>query len=71
MSEIGKMLIVTGGVLLLAGLFVVLAGKFPNAGRLPGDIMIKKENFSFYFPFTTCLIISVVLSIVSMIWFRK
>lgn len=71
MGEIGKMLMIMGVVLVLAGLLLVLFGKLPNAGKLPGDILIKKENFSFYFPFTTCLIISIILSIISMLWFRK
>ncbi len=71
MGELGKMLIVVGVVVIIAGLVLMLVGKIPNAGKLPGDIMIKKENFSFYFPLTTCLLVSLILSLISWIWFRK
>ena len=60
-----------GLILLAAGLIVSFALKLPNwLGRLPGDITFKRGNFSFYFPLSTCLLISALLSFI--IWlFRK
>lgn len=71
MTEMGKMLITIGVVMVIAGLVLFLVGKIPHAGKLPGDIVIKKENFSFYFPLTTCLLLSLILSLISFLWFRK
>ena len=62
---LGRMLIVLGLVLLAAGVVVTLAGRLPIPfGRLPGDIRIQGKNSSFYFPLTTCLILSVAASLV-------
>ena len=62
---LGRMLIVVGLVLLAAGIVVTVAGRLPIPfGRLPGDIRIQGKNSSFYFPLTTCLIISAVASLV-------
>nr|WP_176483682.1 MULTISPECIES: DUF2905 domain-containing protein [Bacillus] len=58
MIELPKMLMVIGGVLLLIGLL------WQVIGRIPGDIVMKKGNFTFYFPIVTSIIISVVLSLV-------
>ncbi len=60
----GKILIFFGLILILLGLIFSFAGKIPYLGRLPGDILIKKENFTFYFPLGTCILISVILSVV-------
>ena len=64
MSEMGKLLIFLGAGLILLGIFLSLAGKVPGLGKLPGDIFIKKENFTFYFPLTTSILASVFLSLV-------
>ncbi|WP_426446614.1 DUF2905 domain-containing protein [Paenibacillus sp. S-38] len=64
MSSIPKLLIAAGIVLILVGLLWALAGRFLPLGRLPGDIAIEKENVKFYFPVVTCIVISVVLSLV-------
>ncbi|MDE2222956.1 MAG: DUF2905 domain-containing protein [Candidatus Omnitrophica bacterium] len=64
MGDIGKSIIVIGVVLIVAGALITVAGKIPGVGRLPGDILIKKENFSFYFPLTTCILLSIVISLV-------
>jgi len=66
MASIGKFLIFLGlGICLLGVVFVVFSRfKLPFPGRLPGDIIIKKENFTFYFPLTTCLVISLILSVI-------
>lgn len=63
-APIGKMLVMLGGIILLAGLAVMFFDKIPILGKLPGDIHIKKDNFQFYFPITTSLLISVALSLV-------
>jgi len=66
----GKILIILGGYLLLAGLLITFAGKIPFLGRLPGDFFVQKKNFSFYFPFTTSILISLLLSLILYL-FRK
>ena len=64
MNEMAKILILFGGILIFTGLVLLLFGKIPGIGKLPGDIMIKKENFTFYFPLATSLLISLVLSLI-------
>lgn len=59
----GKLLIVIGLLLVFIGLFFVLGGKIPWIGKLPGDIRVERENFSFYFPLGTCILVSVILSL--------
>jgi hypothetical protein len=60
----GKMLIILGLILVGFGLLLVFWGRIPFLGKLPGDIVVKKDNFVFYFPLTTSIIISVVLSLI-------
>jgi uncharacterized protein HemY len=60
----GKILIFIGFLLVLIGLIFSFAGKIPYLRKLPGDIYIKRENFTFYFPITTCILISIILSII-------
>jgi hypothetical protein len=64
MPELGKTLITVGALIVLIGVLLMLFGKIPWLGKLPGDIYIKKENFSFFFPLTTCIIISVAISLI-------
>jgi hypothetical protein len=64
MPEIGKALIIFGIVLLVFGIFFSFAGRIPWLGHLPGDIYIQRGRFTFYFPITTCILISVVISLV-------
>ena len=64
MGDLGKSIITIVIVLIIVGVILTVAGKIPGAGKLPGDIFIKKENFSFYFPLTTCILLSVILSAV-------
>ncbi|MCZ8521217.1 MULTISPECIES: DUF2905 domain-containing protein [Paenibacillus] len=64
MGSIPKMLIAAGIVLILAGLLWSLAGRFLPLGKLPGDIAVEKEHVKFYFPIVTCLVVSVLLSLV-------
>lgn len=64
MTELGKILMVGGGLMFVVGVVLTLSGKIPWLGRLPGDILIQRDNFSFSFPLATCLLLSVVLSII-------
>ncbi len=64
MDSIAKILLIVGGVIVLLGLLILLASHVPFIGKLPGDIIIRKDNFTFYFPIVTFLIISIVLSII-------
>lgn len=64
MSEVGKFLVIAGVIIVLAGV-LLWAGLAPRwLGRLPGDIRIERGNSAFYFPIVTCVIISIVLSLI-------
>ena len=63
-NSLGKVLILFGLTLVMIGLIFTLGGKLSWFGRLPGDIYVQKRNFTFFFPITTSIIISVILSIV-------
>ena len=71
MSGLAKSLIVFGLVLMVAGVVLYLAGRVPGLGRLPGDIFFKKGNFSFFFPITTSLLISVIATALLNLFMRK
>ena len=60
----GRLLIAAGVLLAVVGVVLILAGKVPFLGRLPGDIVYRKGGTTFYFPLVTCLLLSLVLSIV-------
>ncbi len=70
MAALGKTLILLGIVIILIGLGLIFANKIPWLGRLPGDIYVKKENVTFYFPLATCILVSAVLSLIFWL-FRK
>ena len=61
--SLGKALIIIGVVIAGIGIILVLTPKVPWLGKLPGDILINKDNFRFYFPVTTCIIISIILTL--------
>jgi Protein of unknown function (DUF2905) len=63
-SDVGKLLIVLGLLLALAGVLLVLVGRVPWLGRLPGDIHVQRGNWTFYFPIATSLLLSIVLTLV-------
>ncbi len=70
MNGLGRVLIIMGLVLVAAGVIISIAPRIPWLGRLPGDIYIKKENFSFSFPLATCILLSLLLSLI--LWlFRR
>ncbi len=60
----GKVLILFGVILIFAGAFLLLVGKVPLLGKLPGDIHIQRKEFDFYFPFGTCIVLSLMISLV-------
>lgn len=71
MQEIGKILIIFGVVLIGIGLLLTFVNKIPFLGKLPGDIYVQKKNFTFYFPITTSILISILLSIIFWLWSRR
>ena len=71
LNPLGKILIFFGVILILIGGAILLAGKVPWIGRLPGDIFIQKKNFTFYFPLATSIIISIILTLIFSILGRR
>ncbi|MCG3112228.1 MAG: DUF2905 domain-containing protein [Candidatus Manganitrophus sp.] len=71
MADIGRILIFLGLILALLGGIVLLAGKIPGLGRLPGDILIQRRNVTFYFPIATSILISIVLSLIFWLLSRR
>jgi hypothetical protein len=61
---LGKILLIVGGIIVILGLILVFSQHIPFLGKLPGDIFIKKNGFSFYFPIVTMLIISILITII-------
>lgn len=63
-SQLAKILMIAGGLLLLAGLILFFMDRLPFGGRLPGDFVVKKKNFTFYFPLATSILLSIIISLV-------
>ncbi|HEX6970845.1 MAG TPA: DUF2905 domain-containing protein [Limnochordia bacterium] len=63
MNHLGRTLIVIGLVLVGVGLLIGLAGRVPWIGRLPGDIVVRRGNFTFYFPLATSILVSLLLTL--------
>ena len=70
-SVIGRMLITAGIIFLVIGLIFVYGPKIPFIGKLSGDFHYKGERFQFYFPFVTCIILSIILTLIINIFFRR
>ncbi len=64
LSSFGKILIFAGIVMVVVGGFLVFGNRIPYLGKLPGDITVQKKNFSFYVPVTTCIIISIIITLI-------
>ncbi|MBI1994214.1 MAG: DUF2905 domain-containing protein [Deltaproteobacteria bacterium] len=64
MTSFGKVLIFLGILLVVLGAILSAGIKIPWLGQLPGDIYIRRENFSFYFPLTSCLLLSLIITLV-------
>ena len=69
-SEFGKILIFFGLILVLMGLVFTIGGKLP-IGKLPGDIHVQRGNFHFYFPLATCILLSLILTVVLNLFLRR
>ena len=70
MGDVGRLLIVAGALLLIVGIFFTLGGRVPFLGRLPGDISLRSGNVQVFVPLVTCLLLSVVLTLVLNLLFR-
>ncbi|MCP4178609.1 MAG: DUF2905 domain-containing protein [bacterium] len=70
MKSIGMSIIFFGIILIIIGIVFLFYNRIPFIGKLPGDISFKGKNTSFYFPVTTCIIISIVLSVLLNFFFR-
>jgi hypothetical protein len=66
-QQIGKFLIIIGIIIIGIGGALLLSGKIPFIGRLPGDILVQKKNFTFYFPLATSIALSLILTL--LFWF--
>jgi multisubunit Na+/H+ antiporter MnhC subunit len=64
LTDLGKTLILLGIVLGALGALLVAAGRIPWLGRLPGDVVVRREHFTFVFPLASCLVVSAVLSLI-------
>jgi hypothetical protein len=75
MRDLGKILLGFGALMVCLGLILLaagnLSGKVPWLGRLPGDIYIQRGNWSFYFPLATCVIVSIVLTLLFSLFGRR
>ena len=70
-SDVGKVLVALGLLIALAGVVLMLVGRVPWLGRLPGDIHIERGNFSFYFPLASSIIVSIILTLLLYIVGRR
>ena len=71
MNDFSKTLIFFGLVLIIAGVVFAIFGKIPGLGKLPGDIYFRRGTFTFYFPLTTCLLLSLLLTLVFTIFGKR
>jgi DUF2905 family protein len=70
-QNLGRTLLVMGLVMEAIGVGLMLVGKVPWIGQLPGDIHVERDDFSFHFPLVTCLVVSLVLSLILHIFLRR
>ncbi|MCX5725631.1 MAG: DUF2905 domain-containing protein [Candidatus Saganbacteria bacterium] len=70
-ESLGKLLVLIGVIFVAAGVLFVMLGKVPWVGRLPGDIIVRKEGFTLYFPIVTMILISIILTIILNLIGRK
>lgn len=64
LNLVGKILIIFGLILVVVGFILVTGIKIPYLGKLPGDIYIKKDNFTFYFPLATSIVLTIILTLI-------
>ncbi|MGQ9482381.1 MAG: DUF2905 domain-containing protein [Chloroflexus sp.] len=73
MTELGRWLIGAGVILVVIGLVVLVAGRLPWLGRLPGDILIERDNLTIFIPLGTMLVVSLILTVIANLitrWWR-
>lgn len=70
-GDLGKTLIFLGCAIVLLGVVLLVSGKIPFLGKLPGDIYISRKNFTFYFPLVTCILFSLIFSFIARLWLKK
>jgi len=63
-ESFGKLILIAGIILVIVGLALIFFNKIPLLGKLPGDIIIKKKNFTFYFPIVTSILLSLIISLI-------
>lgn len=71
MEQLGRLLIVLGLVILVVGLVLTFSSRLFPLGRLPGDIVIQRGNFTFYFPLMTSIVLSIVLTLLGLLFWRR
>lgn len=71
LAPLAKMLIFLGFTMVILGAILLLAGKIPGLGKLPGDIFVQKGNFTFYFPLVTSILLSLLLTVILNLFFRR
>ncbi len=71
MQHLGRLLVIFGVVLAAAGVLIMFSGKLPWLGRLPGDIVLQRKHFTFYFPLATSILISLLLTLLFWIFGKR
>ena len=71
LGQIGKLIIVAGVILVAVGILFLLLGRVPVIGRLPGDFVIRRDNVTIYVPLETMILISLLLTIIINLFFRR
>jgi hypothetical protein len=69
--ELGRLLVVVGGIALVAGVLLLVADRIPWIGRLPGDFVVRRGPVTFYFPLVTSVVLSVVLTLILNFFWRR
>ena len=71
MQDLGRLLVLAGAFAIVLGVVLLLAPRLPWLGRLPGDILIRRDSFTFYFPVVTSLVVSVVVTLLLNLFWRR
>lgn len=71
MTALGKFLILFGVIFILLGIFLAFFQRIPYVGKLPGDILIRKGNTVIFFPIVTCILLSIIISLILNVFFRR
>jgi hypothetical protein len=71
LDDIGRTLLIVGVLIAVMGVLMLLAGELPWLGRLPGDVSIERGNFRFYAPLATCILLSLIVTLVLNVLARR